>query len=156
MELEATTAIGHGAQSNDQVGKFVEFYIGEIWTPPQLFFTGTARGETMKKRFMAVEGATKIRLSIDNIDAWGFWRIKFGGVTIHEFVGGAGATPPGDVTLNGIGLNGAGFWLDGYHVDGQEGPASIELDISSTFCWHLSTASSLPLHDAIANVSSYH
>jgi hypothetical protein len=131
MELEATTA--DDAQSNDQVGKFVEFYIGEIWTAPQLFFTGTAQGDTMKKRFNSVEGATKLRLSIVGGDGWGFWRIKFGGIIIHEFAGGAGERPP---TL-GLTPTETGFWIDGNQDGNQAAPSSIEIDIPSTFCWHL-------------------
>lgn len=138
IELEATTATRDNARSNSHVGKFVEFYIGEQWTAKQLFFTGTAQGETMVKRFPSAAGASKIRLSIDNDDAWGFWRIKFGGVIIHEYKGGAAKNPP----ENEVGLNGIRFWIDGNVActlsdscpdDSRPvAPASIELDIPST------------------------
>lgn len=140
IELEATTATGTGADSNSQVGKFVEFYIGGKWSAKQLFFTGTVEGETMVKKFTSTVGASKIRLSIDNDDAWGFWRIKFGGVVIHEYTGGAAERPPADA----VGLNGIRFWVDGNvactssnscHDDSRpQAPSSIELDIPSTFC----------------------
>ena len=112
------------------MGKFVEFYIGEQWSAKQLFFTGTALGKTMVKRFPSAVGASKIRLSIDNNDAWGFWRIKFGGVTIHEYSGDAAERPPLEAKENGV-----GFWIDG-NVGGAEapvGPSSIVINIPSTF-----------------------
>ena len=125
--MEASTATGIGAASNAQVGKFVEFYIGEQWSAKQLFFTGTAQGETMVKRFPSAVGASKIRLSIDNDDAWGFWRIKFGGVTIHEFSSGASKMPSVKENLNGV-----GFWIDGEVKTASIAPSSIVINIPST------------------------
>ena len=128
--MEASTATGNGAESSPEVGKFAEFYIGEQWSAKQLFFTGTAQGETMVKRFPSAVGASKIRLSIDNDDAWGFWRIKFGGVTIHEYSGADAGRPPLEAKLNGV-----GFWID-ENVGGTEAPlapSSIEINIPSTF-----------------------
>jgi hypothetical protein len=125
--LEATTATRDFADSNAQIN--VEFYTGQGWSAPQLFFTGTAKGHTKKKRFTSVEGATKLRLSADNTNAWGFWRIKFGGVTIHENPVGA---------EGGKYVTGTRYWIDNGNNDLEQiVPASIDIDIPGMFSCNL-------------------
>ena len=127
--LEVATANGVETGTSDRVN--VEFYVGQAWTTKRQFFHGAARGETRiatvnpRTRYTLAESTpTKIRLSMpDGGDGWAFWRIKFGGVIIHENPDGAGR--PEYVT-------GSRFWIDG---DSQANGirASITIDIPSTF-----------------------
>jgi hypothetical protein len=124
IELEASTATGTYVQSDGQVN--VEFFIDPDWTTPQFFFKGTNDGETMKNTYPAVEAATKLRLSISSGDAWAFWRIKFGGVTILE---------QQDGSVRPEYTAGSRFWIDGDNTDGVS--ASIEIDIPGAFSFNL-------------------
>ena len=133
--LEAATANGVETGTSDRVN--VEFYVGQAWTTKRQFFHGAARGETRiatinpRSRYTLAESTpTKIRFSIDGGNGWAFWRIKFGGVIIHENPDGAGR--PEYET-------GSRFWIDGDGVADSTGmatttiPASITIDIPSTF-----------------------
>lgn len=121
--LEAATSNGENTGTSDSVN--VEFYVGQAWSSKQLFFKGAAPDETRMATFTLTKStATKVRLTIDGGDGWAFWRIKFGGVIIHE--NPDGAVRPEYKT-------GSRFWIGGDSTDGQISPASIELDLSSTF-----------------------
>lgn len=98
--------------------------MGQEWTPKELFFKGTARGETERKSFVSAVGATKVRLSTSSTDGWGFWQIKFNGMTIREHAGGSGGP------VSGAALCPNSFLLDdGVGACGTAG--EVEIDIAT-------------------------
>jgi hypothetical protein len=129
VELEASTANMYRADTSEKI--FVEFYVNKEWSEKALFFEGSVRGETHKKIFASAVGATKLRLSIGGDDGWGFWQIKFGGVTIREHTNGKIGVTYFSTTCSSSSdsYTGVGFWIDG----DQCAPSSIDFDISKLF-----------------------
>ena len=129
VELEVSTAEVGSSTTTEQV--FTQFYVDQQWSGKELFFEGADRGETHRKIFASATGATKLRLSISGTNAWGFWQIKLGGVTIREHPNGKSGIP--------YQADGAGFWIDQSGTEsqtGQSAPSSIDIDIpQSKLCF---------------------
>jgi hypothetical protein len=82
LELSVTTGQQPMAETSGNV--LASFNINGEWTEPELFFSGSAQGETKTKVFLLPAWPRAASLTIWSTDAWCYWKILVNGTTIRE------------------------------------------------------------------------
>lgn len=75
LEIFCSTA------SNSQTGGEVKVQFEEDgkWSPAETFFTGIGQGASQKKTFSGKAGATRVKISVEHNDAFGYWKFTANG-----------------------------------------------------------------------------
>ena len=84
----------------------VQFEEDGKWSPAETFFTGIAGGASLKKKFSGRAGATRVSISTQSSDAFGYWKFTANGKDVVKDPNGERGRP----------YQKCPFWIDGNQV----------------------------------------